>query len=367
MKVLIFSHEYPNFGGGAGVVAKQLVTDLSNQGVVVDILTRARKNNDLSDVNHCFEVDYKGKPWFIAYTAYIKLCINLSSYDFIICNDNVSQYIAGLIFTKKELEKSVLLLHGSEPEYFYQNKSIKAKLLCLEKVYNRAITHCSKCIAHSYYMKDKFLEHTTSKVKKEKILVFYFGFDSDLFYPVDASNLRTSLDLKLSDIVLLTVGRVVEKKGFIRKLTLFNQARKSNSNLKWVIVGGGPFSAELKQRVFSLSLNDDIKFADEINRSDLKQYYSLANVFWLLSEFKESFGLVYIESQSCGTPAIGNNLYGVKEAINNKTGLLANSDSDVLDYISNGDYDSHIKNDLIEFSTRFHSKNFAMYLIENYK
>ena len=368
MRVLVFSHEYPSFGGGAGIVAQQLVKDLSNLGVTVDVLTKQRADNDLTYINKSYEVSYRGLPWFIAYSLYIKRKVKLSNYDFIICNDNVSQYIAGLIFKKNQLKKSILLLHGSEPEYFYLNDTIKAKFLLLKYIYNRAINSPAKIVAHSLYMKEKFLEHSSAKLDNKFIDVFYFGFDANKFKISNKSSLRNKLGLDSTDHVLLSVSRIVKKKGFLRKLEIFSQAKQADSSLKWVIIGDGPFLAELKSQVKLMSLQDEVLFVGKVVRSQLKYYYTLADVFWLLSEFKESFGLVYIESQACGTPAIGNDLYGVKEAIlNKKTGILANSDDEILDYLAGRAYTAHDKKELVDFSSNFHSAMFAKYLIEQYK
>lgn len=369
MKVLIFSHEYPNFGGGAGVVAKQLANDMTSKGVTVDLLTRARANNDLININTCYEVEYKIIPWFLAYSSYIKIKMKLSDYDLIICNDNISQYIAGLVFSKKQLKKTVMLFHGSEPEFFYLNKSIKSRLLCFEKVYNRAIEGASECIAHSFYMKDKILEYTSSKISSNSITVFYFGYDHNLFNIRNTKTeiVRNRYGLRVEDTILLTAGRVVEKKGFLRKLKLLNEVRIHNKNIKWLIIGDGPFLEKLRAEVKACKLEDAVFFLGKVPRENLSDFYRVADLFWMLSEFKESFGLVYIEAQACGTPAIGNNLFGVKEAIINQvTGLLADSDKDIIEYIKSEAFNKHDLNNITSFANEFHSDKFSSYLIENH-
>ena len=57
-------------------------------------------------------------------------------------------------------------------------------------------------------------------------------------------------------------------------------------------------------------------------RNKLKYYYSSADLFVLLSEFRESFGLVYLEANACGCPAMGLDYGGVSEVICTENGIL---------------------------------------------
>jgi len=73
-----------------------------------------------------------------------------------------------------------------------------------------------------------------------------------------------------------------------------------------------------------------------------------------LSNFDESFGLVYLEAQSCGCPVIGRNNAGAKEAINNeKSGFLTNSQEDVLDILKNKKYLDLNHDEIVGFANQF--------------
>ena len=103
-----------------------------------------------------------------------------------------------------------------------------------------------------------------------------------------------------------------------------------------------------------LSLENYITFVDKVPRNDLKLYYQMADLFWLLSEYRESFGLVYIEAQACGTPALGLNQYGVREAISDKTsGYLVNNDDEILEVILEKRFNQLEKNDITYYANKF--------------
>ena len=97
-----------------------------------------------------------------------------------------------------------------------------------------------------------------------------------------------------------------------------------------------------------------IIFEGAKNREELRYYYSNVDIFWLLSNFDESFGLVYLEAQACGCPAIGRNSAGVKEAINDgESGFLINSEDEVLDILKDKKYLKLKQEDVLSFSGKF--------------
>jgi len=101
-------------------------------------------------------------------------------------------------------------------------------------------------------------------------------------------------------------------------------------------------------------LNKKILFKGKVPRDELYKYYKCADIFWLISKYKESFGLVYLEAQAYGCPAIGVNKYGVKEAINNgKTGFLVDSVNDSLKIFIDKKYKNLLFEDLITFVEKF--------------
>jgi glycosyltransferase involved in cell wall biosynthesis len=91
--------------------------------------------------------------------------------------------------------------------------------------------------------------------------------------------------------------------------------------LRLVIVGDGKERAKL-ERLAAEVLPQRVIFAGRVARPDLPRYYSAADLF-AFPGIQESLGMVYLEAQSCGLPAVAFDNAGVGEAIaDGRTGCL---------------------------------------------
>lgn len=355
MKILVFSHEFPPDVGGAGVVAQQNVKSLLQDGCQVTLLTRnSLSHNDFLNKNFkLVSINTSGPLW----PFYYGRAIDFNEFDLILLNDIASIYTAGIFFNKPLFEKTICFIHGGEPEIIYEKLSIKRKILQFRMLYNRAILNCTKIIAPSQYMVQKFISRCNLNIVRNKIEVIYAGVDNDLFYPDYDVEFRKSMKIQKSGTIFLSVSRIVAEKGYAEKYEIFKKILLICPNAYWVIVGDGIYLSELKGKAKNDKIHNII-FMGAQPRYMLRKFYSVADVFWLLSKFDESFGLVYLESQMCGTPVIANNRAGVVEAMaDNKTGFLVKSESDIIEIVLNKKYKNLKKIDIIDFAKKFETKN----------
>ncbi|MCT4643190.1 MAG: glycosyltransferase family 4 protein [Bacteriovoracaceae bacterium] len=336
-RILIFSHEFPPIGGGAGIVGYQYALNFSQLGYSVDVLTSVpfkKKNEDFQ----IYRNSWRGKLWPIGYL----FKVDFTKYDYIFLNDASAVFIAGLTFNKSTLAKSIVFFHGSEISRIYEKTNVFRRIIFFKFFFNRALKNSKQVVLPSNYMKKELFIHLEGDLFRDKMIVNYYGVNAHLFYNDSKDNnlLRKQNKIMKDDIVLLSVSRIDRKKGYLDKLNIFEKLiTQSEEKFQWIIVGNGDFLSELKEKADSLKLSKYITFLDYINREDLRKYYSMADLFWLLSDYNEAFGLCYVESQLCGTPVIGRNKAGVKEAIlNNETGFLVNDNEEVLDILLNGRY-----------------------------
>lgn len=330
-RVLIFSHEFPPNGGGAGVVAYQLCEEFIGRGYKVSLLSNAaRENHEINGVNVIQTRTYNN-AWFLSYVCKI----DINDYDIIILNDPAAVYVAGLTFDKRLLEKSICFLHGSEPELIFESPSLLKKLSLFSMFYERALSKCKFIACPSKYMKSKFLQRTGLEILKRKIEVVYFGVEESKFYYDASSSIRKDLNIE-NCFVFLTVARLEEKKGFSNKLKIFKRLTEIYDDLVWVIVGSGSYQSEILKFATENGIEDRVILVGKVQREFLKFYYSSANVFWLLSDYDESFGLVYVEAQLCGLPCIGYRNAGVKESVcDEQFGVLIDSPNEIIEGFEN--------------------------------
>lgn len=144
------------------------------------------------------------------------------------------------------------------------------------------------------------------------------GVDTEVFHPVPRSEARAKFGIPQDAKVLITVGALVERKGFHRVIALLPRLRERFPNLIYLAVGGaspeGDSTARLKQQVADLGLTDCVKFLGPIPPAELKWPLSASNVFVLPSS-NEGWANVILEAMACGVPVIASDIGGNREVV----------------------------------------------------
>lgn len=95
------------------------------------------------------------------------------------------------------------------------------------------------------------------------------------FWPV-----RENFDLKdTGRLELLSVGRLVEKKGYHHQLEIANQMKNESVPFRLRIVGGGPMKKELIKERNRLGLSDYVEFLGSLSQKDTRELYLNSDVF----------------------------------------------------------------------------------------
>lgn len=152
------------------------------------------------------------------------------------------------------------------------------------------------------------------------------GVDPSRFHPIETGLVRDRLGLN-DQSLLLTVGRLVPRKGLDTTIRALPSLLGDVPNLQYVIVGSGPDEKRLRALVEHHNLQDVVHFVGQVPWDDLLLYYNAADVFVMPSREDppdvEGFGLVFLEANACGTPVVGAHAGGVPDAIvDGETGHL---------------------------------------------
>src|SRR5690606_34184417 len=101
-------------------------------------------------------------------------------------------------------------------------------------------------------------------VPDARAMVVGNGVDASVFYPVDRAAARQALGLPAAARVLVTVGGLVERKGFHRVIALLPRLRARLGDVRYLVVGGasaeGDWRGRLEQQVRELDLGSCVHF-----------------------------------------------------------------------------------------------------------
>jgi glycosyltransferase involved in cell wall biosynthesis len=144
------------------------------------------------------------------------------------------------------------------------------------------------------------------------------GVDADRFAPVPRQEARARFGLSDTAKVLITVGGLVERKGFHRVIACLPALLKKHPDLHYLIVGGpcpeGDMTQALKDQVTKLGLTERVHFLGPIAPDDLKWPLSAADVF-VLSTRNEGWANVILEAMACGVPVVASDVGGNAEVV----------------------------------------------------
>jgi len=152
----------------------------------------------------------------------------------------------------------------------------------------------------------------------EKGQVVGNGVDADKFVPVSRQEARARYHLPDNAQVLITVGGLVERKGFHRVIACLPELLKTHPDLHYLVVGGpcpeGDMSQALKDQAARLGLGERVHFLGPIQPDDLKWPLSAADVF-VLSTRNEGWANVILEAMACGLPVVATDVGGNREVV----------------------------------------------------
>lgn len=159
----------------------------------------------------------------------------------------------------------------------------------------------------------KYLKHYN--VDENKMFFCPHFIDQNSFYEksllCDKDELRKLFKANDNTVVLLFVGKFIEKKRPIDILKAMKLLQQEDIQAKAIFVGSGKLEEELKEYC-NTNTELSVDFVGFKNQSELPMYYKLADILILPSSAGETWGLVVNEAYSVLTPAIVSDQVGCK-------------------------------------------------------
>jgi phosphatidylinositol alpha-1,6-mannosyltransferase len=149
-----------------------------------------------------------------------------------------------------------------------------------------------------------------------------------------AADLRRQLrfDHEKEEPILLTVGRLVPRKGCDLVLRSVADLAAEYPGLRYIIAGDGPERARLEGLARELGIADRIRMLGDVDDLTKWAAYDLCDVFVSPTRMShsadwEGFGIVFLEAALSRRPAIGGRTGGTADAIvDGLTGVLVDPD-----------------------------------------
>jgi phosphatidylinositol alpha-1,6-mannosyltransferase len=197
------------------------------------------------------------------------------------------------------------------------------------KVRNQIYRHADGIVAASTFAQQNLLR---IGISPDRIRQITPGVDCERFQPRPKNaELVRQYGLEGKQ-VLLTVARLVRRKGHAIVLEAVARLAPKMRDLRYLIVGEGPEREQLERQCRDLGIAENVIFAGHTPDELLVDFYNLCDAFIMINRESrgdiEGFGMVFLEANAAGRPVIGGLSGGAAQAVvQDVTGLLVNPDS----------------------------------------
>jgi glycosyltransferase involved in cell wall biosynthesis len=170
-------------------------------------------------------------------------------------------------------------------------------------------------VAISEYNKRFLVEYVGDPQVAAKIHVVHSGIPIADFSP-NAHSMRTSDALPL----ILSIGRLVEKKGFPFLIRACKHLRDQGYRVRCIIVGSGPQEKVLRCLIRDLGMGDWIELPGWLDQAEVKAYLEKATIFALpcvvaANGDRDGIPAALMEAMAMAKPCVSTAISGIPELI----------------------------------------------------
>ena len=302
IKLLYITRKYPPAVGGMENFSYNLYNNFDPDEVSADIISLGKSQKHL--------------VWFLPYAG-IKTLIKAKKYDVIFVGDALMSgigFFTKLLYPRKKVVVNVFGLDITYKNPLYQ--------FYLKLFYNKF---------DKYISISRETDNTFRKRGGKRSCVINCGVDTEQFSGkcADYSEICRKNNIADDDVVLVTVGRLVKRKGvewFVRNV----MPKLKDQKVKYLIVGGGEDHDRIAQCIEEKGLGDKVKMLGRVETEELNSIYTHADAFIMpnihVEGDMEGFGLVAVEASLAGLAVFASGIEGIRDAvIDQKNGWVMES------------------------------------------
>jgi len=364
MHIAIVSGEYPPRWGGIGSVVFHLASHLVELDHEISIITRSHKGKvPTQEGVEVIEVPWAKLP--MAFTrSYGKQALKaIKKLDSRKKIDVINAHLPLVSWKRKEfrwLEQNIApvvsCLHGS---WIGEKEGVKRAAAAKESAtwknpndlailttagyyskYERAgVLESSICVANSQSTLKEFKRWYNPSEDFDCEVVLW-GCDHKVFRPPNIDDeaeqllhekIRTeygcddeaalSYSNETSTPMILAVGRLVARKGYMTLLRAFPKILENNPKAKLVIVGRGHMKKSMQKTAKKLGVSDSVHIQSSLTFDELSQHFRSADLV-VYPSYYEGQGLIPLESLASGTPVATVNQEPLTEMVDLSVGGL---------------------------------------------
>jgi glycosyltransferase involved in cell wall biosynthesis len=323
-RILIVTYEYPPLGGGGGVIFRDLAEELA-RSLEVTVLTSGRPGLAPRERRGNLEVvrtrvamrkadstaSHASMLSFFPSSMYAGLrLLRERRFDLVHTSFAIPSGPSGLLLARLFRLPHVLSLHGGD--VYDPSKALSPHRTPLLKQTVRRVIHGSdRVVAQSSDTRDRACSiYGDRQVDCVPLAVRRPSFDR-------LPRAALGLDLEEDHFVLVTVGRLIPRKGLDQLIEIVSQLDAPRVRL--VVVGEGPEREALEAK--ARDAGDAVRFTGFVSQERKWQILAASDLY-VSTSLHEGFGLVFLEAMEVGLPVVCYDRGGQVDFVSDEVGRL---------------------------------------------
>jgi 1,2-diacylglycerol 3-alpha-glucosyltransferase len=310
MKAAIFSDTYPPEINGVATSARNLYRTFVNHGDKMLVVTTNHYNNEITQEGDILRIPGIEMKRLYGYrlagfynSGAMKIIRDFAPDVIHIQTDGgVGQF--GFIAANMIHASTVYTFHTMMEDYTYYATRGFILDRVAKGIVRGYVRYKSRTADEFITPSEKIREYMRNIGVDAYMNVIPTGIDFSAFSPMNidqnkVSALRKKYGLSPDTYVILSLGRVAKEKSIdlcLRGYAKYLKGKPAKKTL-FLIVGGGPALADLKELTHSLGIADNVTFVGPVNPDDVPLYYALGNAF-VSASITETQGLTFMEAMA---------------------------------------------------------------------
>jgi len=313
--ILFLTQDYFPRIGGITTWVHELARGLRGIGAEARVAARSFPGEPWDDsalpypVTRLPGVRWRNRKYAVVYRHLRRLAREERS-PVVICADwklGIPVLLHGLLHPRRRF-RWVVAVHGKD---YAEKRAFHRAMMRL------VLGRCSRVVTGASAVRDLVLGTLR---RARRIDVIPYGTDAGRFRPLPVGeDFRAEHGIPAGVPIVLSVGRLVERKGFDNVIRALPIVLRRHPDLVYLIGGTGADEGRLHALVDGLGLRDHVAFHGLLPAEELPAWYNLCDVFVMPSRSIgsdiEGFGIALLEAGACGKPVIAGDSGGIPDAV----------------------------------------------------
>lgn len=193
------------------------------------------------------------------------------------------------------------------------------KNLLIKKIVSRVMKQCDHIQCDAEFVKQRILNDY--RVGSEKVTVFPWGIELDVFHQTNKTEARKKLNLDENKFIIIFNRNLEPVYGVNYMLDGFKKFSENNENAVLIIVSDGSLRNDVMKYISLNKLQYKVKLTGKVKNTEMADYLNAADVY-ISPSLSDGSSLSLLEAMACGLGIIVSDVPAIKEWISDQNGII---------------------------------------------